>query len=213
MMAKKNEKFLFKVVILLLTFFIAISLVFTATYSRYLTESEHNIGFLAKKQPQILFNGAEIDDRALISIWDWTQGENQINGKFNLSVANLPEGEGVDFYIRAFIKSSSAEPTIQNEEVELTQEVTQPTEVSLTLGNDTFNSAAHSIDDEADFHIKNGFSGDVYHFFANEQLDPHENEYVFHLEEGENAELDFVLNVYDSEIITNRIYICIEIVK
>lgn len=213
MMVKKNKKFLLKTVSLLLTFFIVVSLVFTATYSRYLTESEHNIGFLAKKQPTILFNGAEINERTLVSIWDWPSGVNQINGKFNLSAANLSEGESIDFRIRAFIEKDGALPYSQTDGMALTQENELHTEVSLTLGNESFNSVVHSVDPETNFYIKNGFSGDVYRFYNNLQEDLHENEHVFQLKAGKSGELDFVLNVYDTEIITSKIYICIEIVK
>ena len=57
------------------------------------------------------------------------------------------------------------------------------------------------------------FEGYVYRFCDNVSDEGQTKEHVFHLENGENNELDFVLNVYNTEILPDKIYICIEIIK
>ncbi len=208
-MAKNCKTFLFKTVILLLIFFTAVSLTVTQTYSRYLTESEHDIGFTAKQQPKISFNGDDKDDRTLIRIWEWNDGAQQINGKFNLSLKESFGVDSVDFYIRAFIEKNSV---LSDENGE--QQVIQSAEVSLTLGAYSYNSVLSEANAESYINASGEkvYEGYIYRFCDN-VVNENPQEHVFHLETGQSNELDFVLNVNDTEIITDKIYICIEKVK
>lgn len=209
------KKIVFKSAVFVLTLFTALALTFTATYSRCITESDHDIGFKAKQQVKISFNGAVIDDRTLVSFWgwtdpDWIDGVPQ-NGSFNLSLKENYGVDGVDFYIRTFIDKSG----ILNSDSESSEQQTmQPPEVSLTLGDNTYNSLMGESDSESYFNVNSetAYEGYLYRFCDN-LADSEPREHVFHLQPGESHELDFVLNVYNTEILPDKIYICIEIIK
>ena len=206
------KKIVFKSAVFVLTLFTALALTFTATYSRYITESDHDIGFRAKQQVKISVNGDDKDDRTLVSFWqwdnlDWTNGVPQ-NGSFNLSLKEEYGVDGVDFYIRTFIDKSGALNSGEGEQP------SQPPEVSLTLGDDTYNSIMGEADSESYFNANSetAYEGYLYRFCDN-LADSEPREHVFHLQPGESHELDFVLNVYNTEILSDKIYICIEIIK
>lgn len=209
------KKIVFKSAVFALTLFTALALTFTATYSRCITEIDHDIGFKAKQQVKISFNGAVIDDRTLVSFWgwtdpDWIDGVPQ-NGSFNLSLKENYGVDGVDFYIRTFIDKSG----ILNSDSESSEQQTmQPPEVSLTLGDNTYNSLMGEADSESYFNVNSetAYEGYLYRFCDN-LADSEPREHVFHLQPGESHELDFVLNVYNTEILSDKIYICIEIFK
>lgn len=207
------KKIVFKSAVFVLTLFTALALTFTATYSRYITESDHDIGFRAKQQVKISVNGDDIDDRTLVSFWqwdnlDWTDGIPQKKGSFNLSLNKDYGVDGVDFYIRTFIDKSGALNSGEGEQP------SQPPEVSLTLGDDTYNSIMGEADSESYFNANSetAYEGYLYRFCDN-LADSEPREHVFHLQPGESHELDFVLNVYNTEILSDKIYICIEIIK
>lgn len=207
------KKIVFKSAVFVLTLFTALALTFTATYSRCITESDHDIGFKAKQQVKISFNGADIDDRTLVSFWqwdnlDWTNGVPQKKGSFNLSLKEDYGVDGVDFYIRTFIDKSG---TLNSGEGE---QPSQPPEVSLTLGDNTYNSIMGEADSESYFNANSetAYEGYLYRFCDN-LADSEPREHVFHLQPGGSHELDFVLNVYNTEILPDKIYICIEIIK
>ena len=208
-----SKKTLLKIAVLLISVTTALALTFTATYSRYITTVDKDIGFKAKQQVKISFNGAVIDDRTLVSFWDWTysdwtNGVPQKNGRFNLSLKNDYGIDGVDFYIRTFIDKNGALNSGEGEQP------SQPPEVSLTLGDNTYNSLMGESDSESYFNANSetAYEGYLYRFCDN-LADSEPREHVFHLQPGESHELDFVLNVYNTEILPDKIYICIEIIK
>ena len=207
------KKIVFKSAVFVLTLFTALALTFTATYSRCITESDHNIGFKAKQQVKISVNGDDKDDRSLVSFWEWTDlywtnGVPQKKGSFNLSLKEDYGVDGVDFYIRTFIDKSG---TLNSGEG---VQPSQPPEVSLTLGDNTYNSLMGEADSESYFNVNSetAYEGYLYRFCDN-LADSEPREHVFHLQPGESHELDFVLNVYNTEILSDKIYICIEIFK
>lgn len=207
------KKIVFKSAVFVLTLFTALALTFTATYSRCITEIDHNIGFKAKQQVKISVNGDDKNDRTLISFWDWTDpdwtdGVPQKKGSFNLSLKEDYGVDGVDFYIRTFIDKSG---TLNSGEG---VQPSQPPEVSLTLGDNTYNSLMGEADSESYFNVNSetAYEGYLYRFCDN-LADSEPREHVFHLQPGESHELDFVLNVYNTEILSDKIYICIEIFK
>lgn len=207
------KKIVFKSAVFVLTLFTALALTFTATYSRCITESDHDIGFKAKQQVKISVNGDDKDDRTLVSFWqwdnlDWTDGIPQKKGSFNLSLKEEYGVDGVDFYIRTFIDKSGALNSGEGEQP------SQPPEVSLTLGDNTYNSLMGEADSESYFNANSetAYEGYLYRFCDN-LADSEPREHVFHLQPGESHELDFVLNVYNTEILSDKIYICIEIIK
>ena len=210
-----SKKTLLKIAVLLISVTTALALTFTETYSRYITTVDKDIGFKAKQQVKISFNGAVIDDRTLVSFWgwtdpDWIDGVPQ-NGSFNLSLKENYGVDGVDFYIRTFIDKSG----ILNSDSESSEQQTmQPPEVSLTLGDNTYNSLMGESDSESYFNVNSetAYEGYLYRFCDN-LADSEPREHVFHLQPGESHELDFVLNVYNTEILPDKIYICIEIIK
>lgn len=210
------KKIVFKSAVFVLTLFTALALTFTSTYSRCITESDHDIGFKAKQQVKISFNGADIDDRTLVSFWqwdnlDWTDGIPQKKGSFNLSLKEDYGVESVDFCIRAFIDKSGV---LNSDSESSEQQTMQPPEVSLTLGDNTYNSLMGEADSESYFNANSetAYEGYLYRFCDN-LADSEPREHVFHLQPGESHELDFVLNVYNTEILLDKIYICIEIIK
>lgn len=207
------KKIVFKSAVFALTLFTALALTFTATYSRCITEIDHDIGFKAKQQVKISVNGDDKNDRTLISFWDWTDPDwtddvPQKKGSFNLSLKKDYSVESVDFYIRAFIDKSG---TLNSGEG---VQPSQPPEVSLTLGDNTYNSLMGEADSESYFNANSetAYEGYLYRFCDN-LADSKPREHVFHLQPGESHELDFVLNVYNTEILSDKIYICIEIFK
>lgn len=218
-MSKNSKKIVFKTAILLLMLFTAVTFTFTATYSRYITESEHSIGFLAKKQPQILLDGVEVANRTLISVSNWAQGVEQINGKFTLNAKNLSEDEKLNFYIRAFIvKEEETENTETVDDTELLETAEQQaaapvTEITLVSQEKVYPSSCFEVNPEAEFNIKNNKQGEAYFFFDSVDAAPQPSEQIFTLTGESEQALDLEINVYNSEIKSENVYICIEIIK
>lgn len=211
MMAKLSKSFVIKASILLISVLTILSLLVGVTHSRYLTESNHDIGFKANLNPPILLGDTPIGERTLIPLSSWNIGVEQINNHFTLKCS--PEAKDESFCIGVFVENevddSQAEPT---ETVELTEK--SAIEITLGLDDNTYTSTEREVDKNADFYLKNQKEGKLYSFYDNADILPDRSENVFVFRKGEESTLDFTLNVYNANInLSDKIFIYIERLK
>jgi hypothetical protein len=211
MMAKYSKSFVIKSLILLIILVIALSLSLGSTYSRYLTESNHDIGFKAEANPQILLNDTVAGERTLLSISSWDVGVSQINNDFTLKCN--AKTQDVSFYLRVFVENKADDN--QTETVEITEQVeVTPIEITLSFNDAIYNTTEREVNPNADFYIKNKKEGKLYSFYDNSDVSPKPIESVFTFPAGKETTLDFTLNVYNADInLSDNIYIFIERLK
>ena len=200
-----NRKFIFKMLILLTVFSLAVTLAVTATYSRYITEYDCGIGFLAKNHSQILLDDTEINERELISVLQWQQGAEQLSCTFALSKDETSQ-EDFGFYIRVFVTPSETEADLQTYE-------TENLEITLLLNNEVYISAPENLSQNTGLYQKDQKEGQFYCFYESAETAAQSNEHIFNFAQGESAEFDFTLNVHSSDISSEQIFIYVESFK
>lgn len=201
-----NRKFIFKMLILLTVFSLAVTLAVTATYSRYITESNYDIGFSAESYPQILLDGNEIEERALIQVTQWQQGAEQITASFTLSKGETSQDEDTNFCIRVFV--TPKETDAENQTFE-----TENLEITLLVNNEVYISAAETLSQNAALYKENQTEGQFYCFYESTETAAQLNEHIFNFAQGESAEFYFTLNVHSSDISSEQILIYVESFK
>ena len=224
-MVNSSKNIVLKIAILLISVITALALMFTATYSRYITTVDKDIGFKAKSQPQILLGETEIKPNTLVPLTNLEEGVEQLNGSFSLNASGLGESEGINFYIRVFAeKIDSADlPLIEESDNGVSDDLLYyedesqgeklPIEMTLSLGDVVYTALESEINEESDFYIKNQKQGRCYSFYDSTQTDLQPKEHIFKLTANENVSLDFVLNAYNADKKSDKIYIYIETFK
>ena len=168
-MVNLSKNIVLKIAILLVSVITVISLTFTATYSRYITTVDKDIGFKATKQPKILFGETEVKPNTLIPLTNWVEGVEQLNGSFNLTASGLAENEDMNFYIRVFAEKIDPADAVPDESdttndplkdvlsgyEDETQGKKLPIEMTLSLGNAVYTALENETNTESDFYNKN----------------------------------------------------------
>lgn len=223
-----NKNVFLKIAVILLSVIITVVLMFSATYSRYITTIDKNIGFKAKSQSKILLGEVEVNPNTLINLTELTQGVDQLNGDFTLSAQGLGEGENIKFNLRVFSEKIDPSDSSVNDESNTTNnnlfdkptleyeeeppEDRPPIEMTLLCGDNTYTSLESEINIDSDFYKKNQKQGICY-FFYDSSDDSQQNEHIFQFGAGENSSLDFTLNAYNAYKKLDKIYIYIETQK
>jgi hypothetical protein len=223
-----SKNIVLKIAVLLISVITVITLGVTATYSRYITTVDKDIGFKATKQPKILFGETEVKPNTLIPLTQWTEGVEQLNGGFNLTASGLAENEDMNFYIRVFVEKIDPADVVTDESdttnddplkdllteyEDETQGEKLPIEMTLSLGNTVYTALESETNTESDFYSKNQKQGMCYFFYDSAETEPQPKEHIFSLNAKENVKLDFVLNAYNADKKSDRIYIYIETLK
>lgn len=210
-MAKYSKSFVIKASIFLIALITTAALLFGTTYSRYLTESNHDIGFKAEANPQILLGDTAVSERTLLSFSNWGVGVSQINNNFTLKCNTATQD--VSFYLRVFVENKADDS--QTETVEITEQVeVTPIEITLSFNDAIYNTTEREVNPNADFYLKNQKEGKLYSFYDNSDSSPEPIESVFTFPAGKETTIDFTLNVYNADInLSDNIYILIERLK
>lgn len=214
MMAKFSKSFVIKTSILLITVLTVVSLLVGVTHGRYLTESNHDIGFKANLNSPILLGDTAISERTLIPLSNWDVGVEQINNHFTLKCS--PEAQDESFYIGVFVENKSDDSQTETVETVETVEQTEEQAIEITLNFDgnTYTTTAREVEKNADFYLKNEKNGKLYSFYDNADTSPEPIENVFIFPMGEETTLDFTLNVYNADInLSDNIFIFIQRLK
>ena len=87
-----------------------------------------------------------------------------------------------------------------------------PIEMTLSVGDVVYTALEGEINTESDFYIKNQKQGIGYSFYDSTETDSQPNEHIFSFN-GDTVRLDLVLNAYNADNKSDKIYIYIETLK
>lgn len=203
MISKYRASVVFKIFVLLLVIALVLFLTFCITYSRFLTQTNHDIGFSAKPLAPIYYETSQISDRTSFQISNWTQTTNLLSGNFTLS-NTLNDGEtslnDVSFCVRVYVAEQDLEGDIDISSVDVT----------LSTDQKTCFSKVETINQNTDFYKENEKEGRFYRFYDSNEDKTTSNESCFILKGNQKSELTFTVTIFNTAVDTEQIYVCIK---
>lgn len=201
---KCKKNLVFKISALLAIIILSLSLTFGSTFARYMTEIARDVVFSPKTDAAIYLNSNKAPDRTLIAPEQWQMGVNQMSSTLTLSNAapdsTEPAQQDIAFRIRVYLADDSSQ-----------EQITAP-EITLSVDGAVCPSKIQALNDKTDFYKQNQKKGKFYCFFDSVQADI-SSELEFVLLGKQNSQLTFTLIVYDTQISTEQIFVCVERIK
>ncbi len=203
MILKYRTSLVFKISVLLLVIALMLVLTFCVTYGRFLNQTKRDIDFSAKPLTPIYYGTSQITDETSFQLSDWTQATNLSSGSFTLSNM-LNDGEApledVAFCVRIYVAEQDSEGYID----------INSADVTLSTDQKTCFSKVETINQSTDFYKKNQKDGKFYCFFDSNEDKTTSNESRFILKGNQKSELTFTVTIFNTEVSTEQIYICIK---
>ena len=203
MILKYRTGLVFKIFVLLLVIVLMSVLTFCVTYGRFLTQTNRDISFSAKPLAPIYFGTSQILDETSFQLFNWIQTTNLLSGNFTLSNM-LNDGEtpleDVAFCVRIYVAEQDSGGYI---------DITSA-DVTLFTDQKTCFSKVETINQNTDFYKMNQKQGKFYCFYDSNEDKTTSNESSFILKGKQKSELTFTVSIFDTEVNTEQIYICIK---
>ncbi len=203
MILKYRTGLVFKISVLLFVIALMSVLTFCVTYGRFLTQTNRDIGFSAKPLAPIYYETSQISDRTSFELSNWTQTTNLLSGNFTLS-NTLNDGEvpleDAAFCVRIYVAEQDSGGYI---------DITSA-DVTLSTDQKTCFSKVETINQNTDFYKENEKEGRFYCFYDSNEDKTTSNESMFILKGNQKSELTFTVSIFDTEVGTEQIYICIK---
>lgn len=194
-----------KIYIILLSLIVVSVLAVGTAFARYLTQSEHNIGFSAAKPTKIYLNQTELMNKTLVKP-QLTENDEKINAVFtltNFESETNPEAKKTRFHLRAFVLRQDE---VQKADDALPLQVT----VSDDVSNLVFPSKSEKTVEKSEFYKNNQKNGDIFRFYDSENFD---SEKVYELEGEEKSSITFNISANNVDFDMEDLFICVELVK
>lgn len=207
---KCKKSLVFKISVFLLVIMSVLTLTIGKTFARYITEISKIITFSPQSRSVIYLNLVKAEEKKLIGLSDWQKGVNQMSSSFTFSNAyqqgNQVPQQDIVFRIRAYVADDTAavQPDNLNQQTE-----SAPIEILLSYGEYVYPSKTEVINEKTDFYKQNQCKGQFYCFYDSVQAQT-SNELTFRLAGKKCSETTFTLTVYDTQISTEQIFICVE---
>ena len=218
MSEKYKTSLVFKISVLVLSLMLIACLSVRITYSRYISQSNYEIGYLAQAKAPIYLDSNEASDKILFEPTQWQMGNGQLSGTFTLSnIAEdgaQPPDKDARFRIRAFVmEGAQTELNAEGEDKQETEILTP--EITLLADNENVEhpSKAETIKENTDFYKKNQKNGQFYCFYESIDEQNESDELEFLLQGGKSSSLTFKVTLYNAQISSSQIFICLERVK
>ena len=200
-----KNKIISKTYLIVLSLITVAVLIVGTAFGRYLTQSEHRVGFLAEKPTNIYLNQSQLLNKTHFQP-QMTQVDGKITSIFTLSNYELqanPEAKEVKFYIRAFVA---------RQEGYLPVEGAPGVQLSLSddVNNVLYSSTAEKVNTKTDFYKTNEKYGEYFRFYETQQQD---SEKIYALEGDSNREITFTLIAKDIDFSVDALFVYVELVK
>ncbi len=183
---------------------VAVLLVGTA-FARYMTQSEHNVGFAAEKPTKIYLNEDELLNKTLFQP-QMTQIDGEITSIFtlkNYATQVNAEAKQVKFNLKAFVVRGEGYAPVED---------APPVQITLSdnVNNLVFTSNAETVSKKTDFYKTNAKDGQYFRFYETEEQ---VLEKTYTLEGEQNSAVTFTLTAKDIDFNVNDLYVYVELVK
>jgi len=183
---------------------VAVLLVGT-TFARYLTQSEHNIDFVAEKPTKMYLNQDELLNKAIFQP-QITQIDGEITSIFtlkNFETEASAEAKPIKFNLKAFVVRAEDYVPIED---------APPVKITLSdsVNSLPYTSKAETVNKKTDFYKTNQKNGQCFRFYESEQQDL---EKIYTLNGQQNSEITFTLMAKDIDFTVNDLYVYVELVK
>ena len=183
---------------------VAVLLVGTA-FARYLTQSEHNVGFVAEKPTKIYLNDQELLNKTLFQP-QMTQIDGEITSIFtlkNFQTEVNSEAKPIKFNLKAFVvRSEDYVPVEDAPSVQIT--------LSDSVNNVAYTSKAETVSKKTDFYKTNQKNGQYFNFYESEQS---ATEKTYTLSGQQNSTITFTIAAKDIDFAVNDLYVYVELIK
>lgn len=200
-----KNKIMSKVYLISISLIVAAVLLVGTAFARYLTQSEHNVGFVAEKPTKIYLNDEELLNKTLFQP-QMTQIDGEITSIFTLKSFETEEGDEqkpIKFKLKAFV--------VRNEDYAPVEDA-PPVQITLSdsVNSLPYSSKAETVNKKTDFYKTNQKNGQYFSFYEPQQQ---ALEKIYTLGGQQNSEITFTITAKDIDFAVNDLYVCVELVK